>query len=716
MKKTIYGLITILYFICLNSYSQTVHPVGGNANDLKQIMKNFTYVIIDNDFTIDSALTVPKNVTIDFRSGKFNILSGVTLLFNGTLKADSYQIFKGDGKVLGNPKVDKIYPQWWGADPTENIDNTTAIQAAINLGDLIYFPYLGKEAPYRVHNTLTLHDNTTLLGESGVIIRSKFNIEGEEEIEGEKYHGGYSNTIVSAVDKNNIRIENIIFNFDKSNIKKRKILPGTVKPGIYFKDSKNISFENVFLTQFLTNKDSKKSHLYGVAIFENCENITINKLKQSSITEEGIQFYDCKNVNLTNSWGSSGNVTFSTFFGFWRCDGVILKNTTIRASSNGGSVVNCYSRNVLIENLRLNEDELSHRARGIDLANEGQDIEYDCYNITIKNCYLKCKSYGIQGGAYSQSYGADILTIENNYIDVVEDTGSKIYNGKLMGIRIDSPQIVNISNNKILLGNASGSAIGRCILISNHDLAGKILKGIKIDNNEMKGQCGIAYNSSSSIDLNSLTIKNNLFTAQGLSTLDGAAYKGASTFMFIRQLDESKSLFFDNILLENNVVDNIGGGLFVVNGGNISFGNVSIVRNTFKGRTNGTNCELFIRMLNKATSNKKSVLRIQDNNFYDPHSLKIYNFDNVFISKNILEWTNKPAPVTSFRIRNCSKTLTITDNRLINAENNAARYDVENINNFVRPIYTDISRNVKIKKTDTPVASKFRINGFNNTF
>lgn len=716
MKKTIYLLITIFYFIYLNSYSQTVHPVGGNANDLEQIMQNFTYVIIDNNFTIDRALTVPENVTIDFRSGKFNILSGVTLLFNGTLKADSYQIFKGDGKVLGNPKVDKIYPQWWGADPTDNIDDTTAIQAAINLGDLIYFPYSGKETPYRVHNTLTLHDNTTLLGEQGVIIRSKFTKEGSEVTSGKEYHGGYSNTIISVIDKNNIRVENIVFDFDKSNVKKkdRKVLPGTTKPGIYFKGSSNISFENVTLTQFLTNKNEKKLHLYGVAIFKNCENITINKLKQSSITEEGIQFYDCKNVNLTNSRGWTGNVTFSTFFGFWRCDGVLLKNTQISGAPSGGSVVNCYSRNVLIENLRLNEDESTHNARGIDLANEGQDIEYDCYNITIKNCYLKCKSYGIQGGAYNKSHGTDILTIENNYIDVVEDIESLIYNGILRGIRVDSPQIVNISNNKILLGNASGSAIGRCIWISNNSAANKAVKGIKIDNNEMKGQCGIAYNESSSINLNSLTIKNNLFTAQSLSALDGAAYKGASTFMFIRQLDSLKPLSFDNILLENNVVDNIGGGLFVVNGSNISFGNVSIIRNSFKGRT--TNCELFIRMLNKATTTKKSVLRIQDNNFYNPHSLKIYNFDNVFISKNILEWTNDPAPVTAFRIQNCSETLTITDNRLINAENNAARYDVENYNIPIKPIYTNISKNVKIKKTDAPVPSKFRVNGFYNTF
>lgn len=811
MKKITYRLITILCLICLKTNSQTIHLNGGNTSDLISSMSNNSHIVINGDFVIDTNITIPKSVTIDFRSGVFNISADKTVFFNGSLRADLQQIFKGEGKVLGKPKVDKVYPQWWGADGTDNIDDTKAIQAAIDVGimkkknyiivygevtvdknltvpenvtidfrsgalnisagktvffnggleaglqhifkgqgkvlgkpkvDKVYPQWWGADGTdniddtkaiqaaidvgsliylsypndgtnwYRVHNTLNLRNNITLKADPGVIIRGKFT----EQNDNDGNPGGYSNTIINGNNVKNVRIENIIFDFDKSI--RGKFTSGTTKPGIHFKNSKNISFENVTLQQFMTNKDVENLDLFAVAVFQYCEDISINKLGQFSIIEEGIRFYDCKNVSLENSIGSTGpSYTTSTFFGFWRCDGVILKNTKIRASIKGGSVVNCYSRNVLIENLRLNEELSEYRGRGIDLANEGQDIEYNSYNIIIRNSYLKCKGYGIQGGIYKKSFGSGILTIENNYIDVKEE----VIEGKntLQGIRIDGPQIANITNNKISLSNTSNSTIGRCILISNNNTEDndKDVKGIKIENNEMKGLCGIAYNNTSAINLNLLTIKNNLFTSQkSLAGLN--PHGGASTFVFIRQLDNP--LFFDNIFLENNVVEEIKGGLFVTNGENISFGSVSISRNTFKGKTDGTNCELFIRAQNSPHKNEsneektlKSVIRIDNNNFYDPHSVKIYNFDNIFVSNNIFEWTtNTPAPISTFRISNCSKTLNIKDNRIIGAENNLSRYDVENSRSFYIPQYVDISKNVTIYGNNQ---KKFRINGFQNT-
>ena len=86
------------------------------------------------------SITFPTNVKLRFdQAGSLNPLSSTAILkIQGAIEAPRQQIFfnalPGQGTIdfTGNPVLDKVVPEWWGASPTASADvNTPAIQAAI---------------------------------------------------------------------------------------------------------------------------------------------------------------------------------------------------------------------------------------------------------------------------------------------------------------------------------------------------------------------------------------------------------------------------------------------------------------------------------------------------------------------------------------------------------------------------------------------------------
>lgn len=108
-----------------------------------------------------TSFTVPSNVTLWFVDGaKLSINSGSTVTINGGLYAGLYQVFSGAGTVTGALKVEKFYPQWWGAKGNGVTDDTTAIQKSINTAmDAALTVYL-PDGIFLTSSTLTI-DNTT---------------------------------------------------------------------------------------------------------------------------------------------------------------------------------------------------------------------------------------------------------------------------------------------------------------------------------------------------------------------------------------------------------------------------------------------------------------------------------------------------------------------------------------------------------------------------
>lgn len=116
---------------------------------------------------ITGNLTIPSNVTLWFaNSAKLSIASGATVTINGPISAGLNQIFTGLGAVSVLVKVEKIYPQWFGAKGDGVNDDTTAIQKAINSGNggIVYFT-LGA---FVVTSTLTIAGSGTRIQGEGI--------------------------------------------------------------------------------------------------------------------------------------------------------------------------------------------------------------------------------------------------------------------------------------------------------------------------------------------------------------------------------------------------------------------------------------------------------------------------------------------------------------------------------------------------------------------
>lgn len=102
---------------------------------------------------ITADLTVPANITLRVERGAvFAIATTKTLTINGGLEAGLYQIFSctGTGRVsfAANKAIKSVTPYWWGATFDGSTLDTTALQAAMNTGITVEFPF-GKTAKTR---------------------------------------------------------------------------------------------------------------------------------------------------------------------------------------------------------------------------------------------------------------------------------------------------------------------------------------------------------------------------------------------------------------------------------------------------------------------------------------------------------------------------------------------------------------------------------------
>jgi hypothetical protein len=106
-----------------------------------------TTLLIPCEITVDDHAIVGANIELWFlEGGKLTVSSSKSLTINGGIKAGLHQIFNTSaiGSVIaGTPKVDKYFPQWWGATG-DGHDDTAAVQSAINLaannGQTLAFP------------------------------------------------------------------------------------------------------------------------------------------------------------------------------------------------------------------------------------------------------------------------------------------------------------------------------------------------------------------------------------------------------------------------------------------------------------------------------------------------------------------------------------------------------------------------------------------------
>lgn len=121
-------------------------------------------VIISKPIRVRGDVVVPANVSLRFEhGGVLDVAERITLTINGSIEAPLQPVFQGPGKVRFGPgRVERVFPQWWGARGDGKGDNTAAIQSAIDSirGGIVFFP-----AGRYMTRGVTTQSNITFQGE-----------------------------------------------------------------------------------------------------------------------------------------------------------------------------------------------------------------------------------------------------------------------------------------------------------------------------------------------------------------------------------------------------------------------------------------------------------------------------------------------------------------------------------------------------------------------
>lgn len=120
-------------------------------------------------YTLTTNLTIPSNIELVGRHGA--VIDGTgTLTLNGPLEAGLYQIFGSNLTLAGSPKIEAVYPEWFGAKGDGVTDDTISLSNSISFAKLNWSKLHIKNGTYVISSALpTLNSgfNTiSVIGES----------------------------------------------------------------------------------------------------------------------------------------------------------------------------------------------------------------------------------------------------------------------------------------------------------------------------------------------------------------------------------------------------------------------------------------------------------------------------------------------------------------------------------------------------------------------
>lgn len=125
-------------------------------------------------------IVIPDNVTLKFAGGRITNYSTITGT-NTRIESDLITIFDNSGDLAGTWKVDRVYPQWFGAVGDGVSNDTIALQKAVNLGHKVYVT----DGTYSFSKITLSVDGTELYLSNNAILSSSVELSNAIEITGD---------------------------------------------------------------------------------------------------------------------------------------------------------------------------------------------------------------------------------------------------------------------------------------------------------------------------------------------------------------------------------------------------------------------------------------------------------------------------------------------------------------------------------------------------
>jgi len=344
-------------------------------------------------WVISADLTIPAAISIHVPKGAIlSVASGKTLTINGTLVAEPYQIFSGDGTVVFGTARD-IYPEWWGATGNGITNDQAAFAKAIN--SLSSGSILLSDCTYLIGSSLTVA-NLSLIGRGKLLFTS-----------------------------GNLNVHN-------DGVRTIHIKDFTLSGASMLIDS-----SNRIIVQGCTIEDHTDS---GIFIYRNCLNIQVLGNK---IINVGTSATDAKGIGVSGYYG--GQVVPCT-------DILISGNILIASGTLGIESWHSNERITICNNIIKGIGKAYGTAISVDTTNNSvvsnNTIEKTDLAIFIGIELAKVTKTIVQGNTIKGvDYGINVGGIPTDTTDCLID-GNGIWDAAVEGIRICGLRNV-VSNNFI---------------------------------------------------------------------------------------------------------------------------------------------------------------------------------------------------------------------------------------------------------------------------